>query len=72
MPIIIQQSLRSCRVSGAFWALTSAGYSGFRGFIVSSVCGLVGDFLNIGFAIKKPSPALVFTTSWCDMANVEF
>lgn len=40
--IIYQPSLRSGVYRGRRGALTSAGNSGFRGFIVSSVRGFVG------------------------------
>ena len=69
--IICQPSLCSGMPSGGGGALHCAGHSGFRRLIGLSVGGLVGDFLNVGFELKKPSPAQWFATSYCDMANVE-
>ena len=69
--IIYQPSLRSGVYRGRHGALTSAGYSGLLGFIVSSVHGFVGVWCCESFGIKKPSPALVFATSYYKNANVE-
>jgi len=60
--IICQPSLCSGMPSGGHEALHLTGYSGFRRLIGLSVGGLVGDFLNIGFGLKKPSPVRWFAT----------